>query len=136
MNAQIESVVHAAPNVVEEAFEELTGESKRKWGLVALSFLLGVIAVTAVIRFALRKATHSVVTPDPDATAKTSDSQVPTGIDSSHSSVRPGIRAQVARAEAAARERIHHLARRVPVRRHASVRSDADGPDVVSPPRT
>jgi hypothetical protein len=76
MNAEIESVV--GTNVMEEAFEELTGESKRKWGLVGLGFLLGVVAVTAVIRLILRRSTHTVGTQDADVNLTPSDATVTT----------------------------------------------------------
>jgi hypothetical protein len=126
MEGEIETLVEAAPNLVEEAFEEITGESKRKWGLVVLAFVLGVLAVTAVIRFTNRKATPTVV-PDADATAATSDSDMPTAIDSPHHSVWSETRTQIARSEAAMRTRVHHLASRVHLPRHASVGEEGNG---------
>jgi hypothetical protein len=126
MEAEIETVVASAPRLVEEAFEEITGESEHRWGLVVLAFVLGVLAVTVVIRFANRKATQTV-SPDTDATATTSDSDVPTAIESSHHSVWAETRTYVARSEAAMRTRVHHLASRVHLPRHASVGREGNG---------
>jgi hypothetical protein len=45
-------------NVTEEAFEELTGESERNWGLIVAAFVIGAVVAGALLVIGFRRITE------------------------------------------------------------------------------
>src|SRR4051812_28376597 len=65
----MDSIEHGAANVVGEAFDELTGRSKRSWALTLVAFVLGAAATAVVvIKVAQRRAANSAGGADTDDT--------------------------------------------------------------------
>jgi len=61
--------------MLEEAVEELTGRSKRKWAVVLIAFVLGGVVAVVVIKSRKRRAAETVGGPDADTVATASDSE-------------------------------------------------------------
>jgi len=61
-------------DVVQEAADELTGRSKRKWALVLVAFVLGGVIAVVVIRSRKRRAAETVIGLDADPAASTAGS--------------------------------------------------------------
>jgi len=72
-------VVHVGEVVVsemlEEAVEELTGRSKRKWAVVLIAFVLGGVVAVVVIKSRKRRAAETGSGPDAVTVATASDSE-------------------------------------------------------------
>jgi hypothetical protein len=46
-------------NVTEEAFEELTGESGRSWGLIVAAFIMGAVVAAMLLVIGFRRITET-----------------------------------------------------------------------------
>jgi hypothetical protein len=46
-------------NVTEEAFQELTGESERNWGLIVAAFVIGAAVAAMLLVFGFRRITET-----------------------------------------------------------------------------
>ena len=108
----------AASSVGSEAFDELVGQSKRKWALVLVAFILGGV-VTAVVAVRLRRRMAGETAGGVDA-----DAALPSG---SHPSAARDItapkasawarrRAQIAHTDAAMRARVGRAASQLRIR--------------------
>ena len=62
-------LVFGAPNVMEEAVEELTGRSKGRWALLLVAFVVGLAVAAVTIRLGMRRAAETADGPDTDTTA-------------------------------------------------------------------
>jgi hypothetical protein len=120
----MESVIgHAASNVFEEAVEELIGQSKRKWALTLLAFILGgVVTVVVMVKLQKRTAAETVGGVDSDAplTQPGSPAPEPRSANAFKGSTWSVRRAQIASSEAAMRARVGRAASRLNVRRHTA----------------
>jgi hypothetical protein len=58
-------------NVTEEAFQELTGESERGWGLIVVAFVLGAVVAAMLLVFGFRRITGPRSDPGTDTPAET-----------------------------------------------------------------
>ena len=114
-------IERAASNVVEEAVDEVFGQSKRKWALILLAFILGAAATAVVaVRFREHIGAETLGGPDPDAAmppgSRASEAQP---ADASKTSRWSRRRAQIAHTDAAMRARIGGAASRLRIPRHA-----------------
>ena len=65
---------------LEEARDELTGQSRRKWALLIVAFVLGAAAVLAAIVFDVRRSANVNISEATDEnSAATSPDPAPTG---------------------------------------------------------
>src|SRR5688572_24202027 len=113
----MESMEHAASTVFVEALDEAVGRSKRSWALVLVAFVLGGVAVAALV-FRYRKRTVAVDGSDTSDTALASESHAAASAWSHR-------RAQVVRSEALVRERVGRAASRLNYRHRRSGESHA-----------
>ena len=114
-------IERAASNVVEEAVDEVFGQSKRKWALVLVAFILGAVA-TAVVVIRFREHIGAATLGGPDAdTALTPGSRASEAqpADASKTSRWSRRRAQIAHTDAAMRARVGGAASRLRIPRHA-----------------
>ena len=112
-------IERAASNVVEEAVDEVFGQSKRNWALVLLAFILGAVATAVVV---IRFREHlGAGGPDSDTSATFSGSQQSEaqGPGASTTSRWSRRRAQIAHTDAAMRARVGGAASRLRIPRHA-----------------
>ena len=80
MDLKVEDAsLEVVSDVLSEAVDELTGDSKRKWAVMLVAFVFGSIATVLVIRYRRRRATEAVDS-DVAATAlRESDTDAPDG---------------------------------------------------------
>jgi hypothetical protein len=113
-------IERAASNVVEEAVDEVFGQSKRNWALVLLAFIFGAVAMAVVV---IRYREHlGGATGGPDAdTALTPGSRGSEAqpAEASKTSRWSRRRAQIAHTDAAMRGRVGSAASRLRIPRHA-----------------
>ncbi len=115
-------IERAASNVVDEAVDEVFGQSKRKWALVLLAFILGAVGAAVVaIRLRERVGADTARGPDSDTSATPSGSQQSAAqpADASTTSRWSRGRAQIAHTDAAMRARVGGAASRLRIPRHA-----------------
>jgi hypothetical protein len=127
----MESLIgHAATNVLDEAVEELIGQSKRKWALILLAFVLGgVVTVVVVLKLQQRGAaeTGNGSAAETAATPSGSPASATDSANSTKGSTWSVRRAQMAYSEAAMRARVGRAASRLNVRRHAPAERQHEG---------
>jgi hypothetical protein len=113
----MESIEHAASTVLVEAFDEAVGRSKRTWALMLVAFVLGGVAVAALV-FRYRKRTEAVDDSDTSDTAPASEPHA-------GASAWTHRRAQVVRSQALMRARVGRAASRLNYRHRRSGESQA-----------
>jgi hypothetical protein len=67
-------LVFGAPKVMEEAVEELTGRSRRRWALLLVAFVVGLAVAVVMIRLGKRRAAETADGPVAVPTATASGS--------------------------------------------------------------
>jgi hypothetical protein len=122
MEGALEQTLVSSPKLLEEAMEEVTGESKRKWALVFIAFLLGIAVLALVIRLVNRTAAKTTPTRGPGPTATGSQASDP---ESSTRSAWREKRARLARSEARRQARVGRLGSRLNLRRHAQIEQES-----------
>ena len=113
----LERVATLAPTVVQEAVAEFTGQSKRKWALFLIAFVLGVAIAGAFYRFEKRTATGAA---NPTATASDTSAAIPRDTQPLRTSTWSQRRIRIARSEAEMRARVGRAGSRMNLRRHES----------------
>jgi hypothetical protein len=101
-------IEHAASTVLVEAFDEAVGRSKRNWALMLVAFVLGAVAVAALM-LRYRNRTEILDHADGSDTARASE-PLPTAADTSAWSRR---RARVVHSETLMRARVGRAASRL-----------------------
>ena len=116
----------AASSVAMEAFDELVGQSKRKWAVVLLAFIIGGV-VTAVVAVRLRKRSDGAAMSGPDADLTMAQPSESRGVDPSTASAWSRRRAQIAHTDAAMRARVGRAASQLNIRRQMAAGRELDG---------
>jgi hypothetical protein len=114
-------IERATSNVVEEAVDEVFGQSKRKWALVLLAFIVGAVAAAVVaVRFRDHIGAETLGGPDPATVvpfdSRESEAQTAGVRKTSRWSRR---RAQIVHTDAVMRARVGGAASRLRIPRHA-----------------
>ena len=123
-------IEHAASSVLEEAVDEFYGQSKRKWALIVVAFILGGFATAVVaVKFRRHVAAETVGGPDADTTGAPPRSPASEAryLNSFETSPWSRRRAQIARTDALMRARVGRAASRLNIRRRAPVGRERNG---------
>jgi hypothetical protein len=124
---RVGEIAAVAPNVVEEAVEEMVGASPRKWAVVLVAFALGVGVAVAAITLGKRRTAETarepdsdtpVVPPAPATEVQVASSSEPSGWSSRHP--------RIARSEAQLRARVTGIENRLHVRRESPVARESE----------
>jgi hypothetical protein len=124
---RVGEIAAAAPNVVEEAVEEMVGASPRKWAVVLVAFALGIGVAVAAITLGKRRTADtvserdsgtSVAAPAPATEVQVASSSEPSGWSSRHP--------RIARSETQLRARVASVENRLHVRRDTPVAPESE----------